>query len=1066
MPVDETHTLPQDHGIVAETPPAGMRASQEAPAAPEAYLRAIPGLQPPVTGDLPTQSGARRRVGFHVDTPVGDAARNSDKGPASRATRAHGAGMPARGAMNEVDVSAGASTEASGHRSTSRHGDGWSKEDGNQEDGNTDDAQGFQGSADPGKEMADPMSKYVDYSLGILSRRNPLRAACIRLSSSPHIQSLVLFIILLNCVFLALYDPTRGQDEGRNRLFDDTELFFACFFIVEMCVKVVAMGAVADRRCFLRDPWNALDFVVVVGSMVALMPNLQSSVASIRSVRVLRVLRTASLLPGVRRLVETILRSLPILFNVVLLFGFLYLLFGILGVQLFGGHLMARCFVSELLTSDNMTEAEKFEDEGEGVFHPNIMHVGYTLAGDDVCTNESRPWPGNICDPSRGAVCLRFRNPNYGLTSFDDFLQASVTIFQIISLEGWTGVMYACMDGTSGWAFVYFVVLVFSGSFFLLNLALAVITDVHAESSEEAHLYEEAHKSQKQRKPGGRGALPGFLERHSRVYSCVQRITGAAGRMWPLAALAREVKTSLWDPPACHRKYRLAFIHHSFGEAEATPLASSGAHAAFLAKARASSRVGASRQSDGAGASHASSSMGASYMSHLSEASQGSMHMGASHRSDRMEAGPGVTESSTEARIGRDGESRQGVARGSIRTRSLGPDLNPGHTSGHTGAAVHASWDKVSRRSESDRATPKDSLPNPNLQVSSLPREGPRSISLPNTSLRSNGLHNNRLPGNRLPGSSSEHVHDYATMTAGAECAPSGDSTGHGPANKHPEHDCLETSNALPVGMPPRGLPGSDPTDADGMGAADIPRFVSNPVAQIVVSNQNGMKNSINDGEWPHGGRLVPPVPIDMLSPRTATAPQSRPMDYAAVSPRDSLLRDRLVHASPSRLALAGQAGCSSGSRGFGSRPLPPASVVAENGSLHTGTIHRVPALTASTEFHVGGGMEAWADEGGNDADASMSIGEEMRACCIFTTEGGRRRHGLRCLVAQFIYSRAIVLGFYLAILTNTVVMASSYHGMPRAYKDALDKVGARQGGKPYTLNLRPLTGKVWTRWL
>ena len=34
-------------------------------------------------------------------------------------------------------------------------------------------------------------------------------------------------------------------------------------------------------------------------------------------------------------------------------------------------------------------------------------------------------------------------NPNFGFTSFDNILWAWLTIFQCVSLEGWTDTMYA-----------------------------------------------------------------------------------------------------------------------------------------------------------------------------------------------------------------------------------------------------------------------------------------------------------------------------------------------------------------------------------------------------------------------------------------------------------------------------------------------------------------------------------------------------------------------------------------------------------------------------------------------
>ena len=52
------------------------------------------------------------------------------------------------------------------------------------------------------------------------------------------------------------------------------------------------------------------------------------------------------------------------------------------------------------------------------------------------------------------------------------------TIFQMITLEGWTTVMYNLMDSNIWWMAVMFCVfLVIIGSFFLLNVILAVLSD-------------------------------------------------------------------------------------------------------------------------------------------------------------------------------------------------------------------------------------------------------------------------------------------------------------------------------------------------------------------------------------------------------------------------------------------------------------------------------------------------------------------------------------------------------------------------------------------------------------
>ena len=53
-----------------------------------------------------------------------------------------------------------------------------------------------------------------------------------------------------------------------------------------------------------------------------------------------------------------------------------------------------------------------------------------------------------------------------------------LTIFQMITLEGWTTIMYNLMDSNIWWmAIIFCVLLIVIGSFFLLNVILAVLAD-------------------------------------------------------------------------------------------------------------------------------------------------------------------------------------------------------------------------------------------------------------------------------------------------------------------------------------------------------------------------------------------------------------------------------------------------------------------------------------------------------------------------------------------------------------------------------------------------------------
>ena len=65
---------------------------------------------------------------------------------------------------------------------------------------------------------------------------------------------------------------------------------------------------------------------------------------------------------------------------------------------------------------------------------------------------------------------------NYDITNFNSVFKASVTIFQVITLEGWSSLMYNYQDTVSYLtSSIYFVSIVILGAFTSLNLVLAAI---------------------------------------------------------------------------------------------------------------------------------------------------------------------------------------------------------------------------------------------------------------------------------------------------------------------------------------------------------------------------------------------------------------------------------------------------------------------------------------------------------------------------------------------------------------------------------------------------------------
>ena len=76
-----------------------------------------------------------------------------------------------------------------------------------------------------------------------------------------------------------------------------------------------------------------------------------------------------------------------------------------------------------------------------------IMTMISLLTAGSLAMEEPHPCSaggsGFQCDASKGEVCEGgWKGPNYGITNFDNIGLACMTVFQCITLEGWTDVLY------------------------------------------------------------------------------------------------------------------------------------------------------------------------------------------------------------------------------------------------------------------------------------------------------------------------------------------------------------------------------------------------------------------------------------------------------------------------------------------------------------------------------------------------------------------------------------------------------------------------------------------------
>lgn len=81
-----------------------------------------------------------------------------------------------------------------------------------------------------------------------------------------------------------------------NKILFYSEPIFTALFTLEATIKILALGLIMDKNCYLRDAWNWLDLAVVITGLLDFMPNMKN-VSVLRTFRLFRPLRSLSALP-------------------------------------------------------------------------------------------------------------------------------------------------------------------------------------------------------------------------------------------------------------------------------------------------------------------------------------------------------------------------------------------------------------------------------------------------------------------------------------------------------------------------------------------------------------------------------------------------------------------------------------------------------------------------------------------------------------------------------------------------------------------------------------------------
>nr|XP_020034055.1 sodium channel protein type 11 subunit alpha [Castor canadensis] len=322
------------------------------------------------------------------------------------------------------------------------------------------------------------------HALFIFGPFNPIRSLAIRLSVHSLFSVFIISTVVVNCVFMIRAKDSKSLEP------DIAEYIFTGIYILEAMVKILARGFILDEFSFLRDPWNWLDSIVIGTAVAAYFPFAKINLLSLRTFRVFRALKAISVVSGLKVIVGALLRSVKKLVDVMILTLFCLSIFALVGQQLFMGNLNQKC-IKKTCTFNSKINESCFEKENNSK-EPIMCGTWFG----------SRPCPNNsTCDHTK-------MNPDYGYTNFDNFGWSFLAMFRLMTQDSWEKLYRQTLRTSGLYSVFFFVVVIFLGSFYLMNLTLAVVTmayeeqnrNVAAETEAKEKMFQEAQQLLKEEK--------------------------------------------------------------------------------------------------------------------------------------------------------------------------------------------------------------------------------------------------------------------------------------------------------------------------------------------------------------------------------------------------------------------------------------------------------------------------------------------------------------------------------------------------------------------------------------
>ncbi|ORC93271.1 putative calcium channel protein [Trypanosoma theileri] len=306
-------------------------------------------------------------------------------------------------------------------------------------------------------------------------------------------ELLLIFIILGYSIFTASWARYQDPELEKPDFMIFADVFYTVIYGIELVMRLFASGFILHQRAFFRSPWHWLDTAVFV--LMVMNCTGWKYLWNFTAFRLIRVIKACTYIPmpvRMKLLAKSLLRSTNKLIQVSLILIYALFFFALIGLQLFRGALHHRCVNS---VTGGITNQICHPGTGEShwFYWGHVCQAGYT------CVEDVAP------------------NPHYDFQNFDNVGHALLSTFQIMTFQGWTGLLQETNDAVTVLVILYYAFTILFCAWFIPSLYVGVFIEKIEKTSrlfiqKQLQLFDSMLQEQRQRLNAGI-KLRDFVER-------------------------------------------------------------------------------------------------------------------------------------------------------------------------------------------------------------------------------------------------------------------------------------------------------------------------------------------------------------------------------------------------------------------------------------------------------------------------------------------------------------------------------------------------------------------------